>query len=419
VPTHLPLSRLRAAALAVLLVAGSAAARDRVIVQLRDDVDWDAYRGACADGGCPRDPVRFGHHPPGVLGAIHTLERLHGVRARAVFSRVLKGFAATGTRAQLARLAADPRVALVEPDPQIRLPALAPADGQVVDWGMLRIGADQSSTHSGDGTGDVSGVNVYVIDTGVDVSHPDLNVVNHVSFAGEPNTDCNGHGTGVAGIIAARDNTAFTVGVAPGAPVTGVKVFGCAGFTFPSLIVQGVDWVAANAVLPAVANISAGSLIPLSTVNTAVVNAMRAGIFFSVAAGNGSPFTGAPLNACTSSPAAAGRNLFGIPNGIVTVAATDAADVEAPFSNYGPCVDLWAPGVAVTSTWLASAGGTITASGTSFSAPHVAGAAALLLSRNPTFPPWLVELVLRATADVPGTLSFDGAPIRRLQVATF
>jgi subtilisin family serine protease len=259
-----------------------------------------------------------------------------------------------------------------------------------------------------------------VIDTGVDATHPDINLVNHVSFVpNEANEDCNGHGTAVAGIIAGRDNDQFTVGVAPGAPVTGVKVIGCAGITFPSIIIQGIDWVTAHAVKPAVANMSLGSLIPLTGVNNAVLISAASGIFYAVAAGNGNPFANnAPLNACSSSPASAGYSASGV-NGVVTAGATDENDRAASFSNYGPCVDIHAPGVNVTAPWLMSYGGTITASGTSFASPYVAGAAALLLLRIPTAPPWYIEFLIKLTAVSTGTTAFDGAPIRRLDVRLF
>jgi subtilisin family serine protease len=139
---------------------------------------------------------------------------------------------------------------------------------------------------------------------------------------------------------------------------------------------------------------------------------------YAIAAGNGNPFTGQAMNACLTSPAGAGLDYPGV-NGVITVAATDPQDAEASFSNYGVCVNLWAPGVDVTSTWLMSEGGTITASGTSFASPYVAGAAVLLLSRAPALTPPVVEFLLRVVADVPGTLSKDGAAIRRLQVRYF
>ena len=411
-----------AAAVAAQDVAAPAGQR-RVIVTLRDDVKLDTFASAFVADERLQDQARFGYHSKAVLGAIMALERRHGFRASAFYSRALRGFAATVTPAVAARLAADPMVRAVEPDDPVALPPverLATLSTQIVDWGIPKIGADQTLAHSGDGTGTVSGVNVYVIDTGVDPTHPDINLVNHVSFVqNEPNADCNGHGTGVAGIIAGRDNDVFTVGVAPGAPVTGVKVLSCAGITFPSIIVQGIDWVTANAVKPAVANMSLGSLVRLTSVDTAVQNSVASGIFFAIAAGNGNPYNNnAPLNACTTSPAGTGFSANGV-NGIMTAAATDESDVEAPFSNYGPCVDIWAPGVAVTAPWLMSEGGLITASGTSFSSPYVAGAAAYLLSRIPTLPPWFVELLIKVTADVPGTTSFDGAAVRRLQIRLF
>lgn len=404
----------------VLALAGAASAqpnretRTRVVVTFKSATDFAAFERDYASDERTRRPVAA-YHSRGVLGAVMSLERRHAFRADAFFSRAVQGFAASLTQSQLRALANNPMVATIEADEPLALDPIAIAS-QTVDWGIPRINADISSTRSGDGTGTVSGVNVYVIDTGVDPTHPDINLVKHVTFAGEPNADCNGHGTAVAGIIAARDNGDFTVGVAPGAPVTGVKVFGCSGLTLPSLIIQGVDWVTANAVKPAVANMSLGGLIPITAVNTAVANSAASGIVYAVAAGNGNPYTGQPLNACYSSPAGAGYNRNGVPNGIVTVAATDAADQEASFSNFGVCVNLWAPGVNVTAPWLMSEGGTITASGTSFSSPYTAGAAALLLSRYPYLNPPSVEYVLQLTADVPGTLSKDGAPIRRLSV---
>jgi subtilisin family serine protease len=392
--------------------------RTRVIVTFKRDVSFASFEREFVADQRTSNPA-LAYHSRAVVGAVMALERRLGFRADIFYSRALQGFAAPLTAAQIRALAADPMVAAIEPDVPLRIEPIAPR-AQTIDWGITKIGADVSSTRSGDGTGTVTGVNIYVIDTGVDATHPDINVVNHVTFAGEPNADCHGHGTGVAGIIAARDNGDFTVGVAPGLPVTGVKVATCEGFSFPSIIVQGVDWVTANAVRPAVANMSLGSLIPFTAVNTAVANSAASGIVYAAAAGNGNPFANnEPLNACTSSPAGVGYNLFGIPNGVITVGATDQSDLEASFSNFGVCVNMWAPGVGVTSTWLMSAGGTFTASGTSFASPYVAGAAALLLSRVPTLPPPVVEYILLIVADVPGTLSLDGATIRRLSVRLF
>jgi len=406
--------------LCVAALAGSAFAqpggvRSRVIVTLKATTDFSSFeRDFSADERTERPAAAY--HRRGVLGAIMRLERGNGFRADAFFSRALNGFAASLTTAQIEALARHPLVERIEPDIAVQVVPITIA-AQTVDWGIPKIHADISSTRSGDGSGTVAGVSVYVIDTGVDPTHPDINLVNHVNFfPGEANADCNGHGTGVAGIIAAKDNGDYTVGVAPGAPVTGVKVVGCSGVTLPSYIIQGVDWVTANAVKPAVANMSLGGLIPILALNTAVANSAASGVFYAVAAGNGNPFTGQALNACYSSPAGAGYNRNGIQNGIVTTGATDIADQEASFSNFGVCVNLWAPGVSVTAPWLMSEGGTITASGTSFASPYVAGAAALLLAQYPFLNPPSVEYVLQLTAEATGTFSKDGTPIKRLSV---
>jgi subtilisin family serine protease len=389
----------------------------RMIVQLQDQ--WIDALGGDHIESADADGRTLSYHDRRVVGAILALERRYGVRARGFFTHALRGFPATLTRAQAAALAADPAVKSLEPDPLVRLDPIHGA-AQTVPWGIPKIGADISSQQSGDGAGSVSGaVTVYVIDTGIDTTHPDLNVIDHVTFTNDGNFDCNGHGTGVAGIIAALDNGDYVVGVAPGAPLVGVKVLTCAGFTFPSVIIQGVDWVTANAVRPAVANMSLGSLISLPAVNQSVRNSAASGIFYAIAAGNGNPFTGQPLNACRTSPAATGFDPGGFPTGIMTVAATDIDDEEAGFSNYGACVDIWAPGVDITSTWLMSEGGLITASGTSFSSPYVAGAATLVLSQYPTMPMWYLEGLIEAVADRPGTISFDGAAIKRLAVRLF
>jgi subtilisin family serine protease len=392
-----------------------AAGRFRVVVQLKEGVPLDGYLQDFAADARTR---AASYHRREVVGAAMSLERKYGFRATSFFSHALQGFATTVTLAQWRRLQADPLVAGIEPDVQIQLEPVNPALEQQVAWGITKIGGDINSTHAGDGTGTVNGVRIYVIDTGIDATHPDLNVVGHVSFTGSPNTDCHGHGTAVAGIAAARDNSSYFVGVAPGAAVFGVKVFTCAGLTFPSIIIQAIDWVTANAVKPAVVNMSLGSAIPITSMNTAIANSAASGLFYAVAAGNGNPFTGQAMNACLTSPASAGYSQ-NVPNGVVTAAATDINDQEAGFSNFGRCVDLWAPGVNLSSTWLLSQGGTITASGTSFSSPYVAGAAALLLSQYPTAAPWLIEYALLLTGELPGTLSKDGRPIRRLSVQFF
>jgi subtilisin family serine protease len=325
--------------------------------------------------------------------AANSLARRYGLGVGFVYGHALKGFSATIPEARLDAVRSEGRVAYVEHD------RTAHATVQTLAWGIDRIDADLSSTLAGDGTGSVAGVNAYVIDSGI-YRHTDLNVVGHRNFTGDGNnTDCNGHGTHVAGTIAAKDDAQDVVGAAPGAPLTGVKVLGCKGTGSYSNIIKGIDWVSANAARPAVANMSLEG--PTSqALDDAVRNSAAGGVFYSLAAGNDAQ------PACNYSPARAGlskvdTNSDGVvnhddSNGIVTTAATSATDEEASFSNYGKCVDTWAPGVSIPSTKLG--GGTTAMSGTSMAAPHVDGGGALYLSTNPTATPTDVERVLKASA---------------------
>jgi subtilisin family serine protease len=265
-----------------------------------------------------------------------------------------------------------------------------------------------SSALAGNGSGTVTGVRVFVIDTGADNTHPDLRVVYHVNFTGSfggGNTDCNGHGTHVSGTAAAKDNTTHVVGVAPGAAIIGVKVLNCSGSGFTSTVIKGVDWVTAHAPLPAVANMSLGGP-PSAALDSAIVNSAASGVVYALAAGNSGG------NACNESPSRTGPTA-----GVISVAATDINENEASFSNFGNCVDIWAPGVDVLSTYLG--GGTATISGTSMASPHVAGSAALYLSLNPAATPADVEAAIKGVAQVTGTVSKDGRAIERLWVGSF
>jgi aqualysin 1 len=333
--------------------------------------------------------------------------RENGLQVRFVYTDAIEGYAAVFPNAQaLQRVEDDPRVAFVEQDQEVR------AVAQTVPWGIDKIDADVSSTKAGNGSGAVSGVNAYVIDTGI-YYHSDLNVVGHVnpSRASGGNKDCNGHGTHVAGTVAAKDDTSYVVGVAPGVKLTGVKVLNCSGFGSWSGVIEGVDWVTRNAVKPAVANMSLSG-----GVSNAVDDAVRAsaggGVFYSIAAGNDGD------NACDHSPARAGA---GTNNGIMTVAATNSSDGDPSWSNYGSCVDIWAPGVSILST--KKGGGTTTMSGTSMAAPHVAGGAALYLSANTGENPTVVEGALKTSAVSTANTSNDPdeqlRKIRREYVAGF
>lgn len=327
---------------------------------------------------------------PGAVAREHA--RQHGLQLGFTYTHALKGYSALIPASRLGAVRSDPRVSYVEPDGQVTIVA------QTLPWGINRIDADISSTLAGNGSGAVSNVNVYIIDTGVDKNHTDLNVVGHVNYAGGQNRDCHGHGTHVGGTVAAKDNTQDVVGVAPGAPITGVKVLNCAGSGTWSGVIKGIDYVTANAIKPAVANMSLGGGAN-QAVDEAVKNSADSGVFYAVAAGN----SGA--NACNYSPARAGTH-----NGVLTVAATDSSDKEASFSNYGSCVDLWGPGVSILST--RKGGGTTTMSGTSMASPHGAGTGALYLWTNTGASAATVEAALKSDAVSTGTIGKGGYAIK-------
>jgi serine protease len=402
---HLSIALVLSLLLVIPAMTGSAQkseVRVPVIVTFNEDVPLDIFADRFhADERWHANPNAWGYLRREVAGAVQALEADHGFRANHIYSETVRGFAARLTAKQIEALENDPLIKLIEPDEIMTIAQ------QTLPYGINRVDADISSTLAGNGSGSVTNVRVFVIDTGVG-THTDLNRVNHVNFAGDGNNnDCHGHGTHVAGTIAARDNTTAVVGVVPGAPVTGVKVLGCSGSGSTSNIIRGIDWVTANAVRPAVANMSLGGGAS-TTLDDAVRRSVSAGIFYAVAAGNSG------TNACNSSPARAGA---GTNNGIATVAATDSLNREASFSNFGSCVDIWAPGVSIISTRLG--GGTASSSGTSMASPHVAGSGALFLSSNPSASPATVESNLKSQALGFGTVSKDGRAIRIVNVRNF
>jgi aqualysin 1 len=325
----------------------------------------------------------------------------HGAEVLHTYRHAVEGYAARIPDRRLDRVRADGRVAYVEADQAMN------AEAQTIPWGVNKIDADASSTLAGNGSGAVSNVNAYVIDSGI-YKHPDLNVVKHVNFTGDGrNRDCYGHGTHVAGSVAAKDNASDVVGAAPGAHLTGVKVLGCSGSGSNSGVLKGVDWVTANAVKPAIANMSLSGGLSRA-LDDAVRNSAASGVFYSLAAGN----QGA--DACNHSPARAGA---GTNNGIATVAATNSSDGEWRSSNHGPCVDVWAPGAGILST--KEGGGTATKSGTSMAAPHVGGGGALYLANNTAASPTRVEGALTSGATTTANTSKDGATIVREYVGGF
>ncbi|HET9516761.1 MAG TPA: S8 family peptidase, partial [Actinoplanes sp.] len=289
-------------------------------------------------------------------------------------------YAARLSDVQARQLAADPAVAAVEQDQVVRIDATQ----RNPVWNLDRI--DQRSrvgSRSFTPMSDGSSVHAYVIDTGVKITHNEFGgraTYGWDFYDDDANAgDCNGHGTHVAGTIGGT-----RYGVAKRVKIVSVRVLNCQGIGFVSDVIDSLNWVTANAVKPAVANMSLSAGYS-PALELAVQESIDSGITYAVAAGN------ANQNAANYSPS-------GLPSAI-TVAATDSGDRRASFSNWGSTVDIFAPGVKVRSAYRGSTTATALLSGTSMAAPHVAGAAAMVLDAAPTYTPQQVRdyLVARST----------------------
>jgi subtilisin family serine protease len=326
-----------------------------------------------------------------------------GVSPRYVYTATVNGFAASLNNGQLNALQHNPNVAYIEQDQVVSTTTTQAS----ATWGIDRI--DQrdlplSTTFSYLNTG--LGVRAYIVDTGIRLTHTQFTgrvSSGYDAVDGGSADDCNGHGTHVAGTVGGT-----TVGVAKGVSLVAVRVLDCAGSGTTSGVIAGVDWVGNNAVLPAVANLSLGGGAS-TTLDNAVQNAINKGVTFVVAAGNGNT-GGKAQPACNYSPARVAA--------AITVSATSSTDAKASYANYGSCVDIFAPGNSILSSWYTSdtAGNTI--SGTSMASPHVAGVAALYLQSNTGASPATVSSALIAGATLNKVTSAgSGSPNRLLFTA--
>lgn len=317
-------------------------------------------------------------------GDVSTVARsmagLHRGALKHLYKSALKGFSIHNiSAATAAAIARDPRVVRVEADQIVT----ADATQSPATWGLDRVDQrsrplDNSYTYNNDG----STVTVYIVDTGINFTHADFGGRASTGFdavtPGGNAADCNGHGTHVAGTVGGT-----TYGVAKNVKLVAVRVLNCAGTGPISGIIAGIDWITANRILPAVANVSLGAGVS-ATLNQAVAHSVAAGVTYAVSAGNST------ADACNGSP--------GSEPSAITVGATSNTDTFWSLSNFGTCVDINAPGVGITSAWFSSNTATNTMNGTSMAAPHVAGAAALYLSANLSATPGDVASALTGNA---------------------
>jgi subtilisin family serine protease len=326
------------------------------------------------------------------------LSAVYGGKVSRVYDTALKGYATTMTESEAMALSDDDRVLFVEEDGVTEAVATqlnAPWNLDRIDQRNMPLDTAYNYTSTG------AGVHVYVIDSGIRATHIEFGGRASVAYDaltdGQNGYDCNGHGTHVAGTVGSA-----TYGVAKNAIIHAVRVLPCTGGGQISDLIAGINWVAANRINPAVANISIAATGGSNSLDTAVANAISSGVTFTIAAANKSN------DACLYSPSRVAT--------AITVGATGSDDARAPYSNYGPCVDVFAPGTAITSLSNASDTDIRVLSGTSMASPATAGIAALYLSANPTANPATVAQAIKSTATSGVLTNIDPATTVNLMV---
>ncbi|MCG6036545.1 S8 family peptidase [Acinetobacter baumannii] len=329
-----------------------------------------------------------------------SIAKEHGGKILQTYDTVLKGFAiylpdVAGT-AFVEAMKKNPKVLSVENDTVMKIDATTQSNP---DWGLDRI--DQKtlpldSAYSYLQTG--SGTTAYIVDTGILSTHQQFSgrVLSGYTAISDGNgtTDCNGHGTHVAGTVGGS-----TYGVAKNVSLVPIRILGCDGSGASSNVIAGLDWILKNGKKPAVVNMSLGGDANTS-LDSAVENLFNNGYVMVVAAGNSN------ADACSSSPARVSK--------AITVAATDDTDTRASYSNYGSCVDIFAPGSQINSSWIGSNTATKVLNGTSMATPHVVGVVAEMLQSTPTATPQTISTNLLNQASNNVVKNPSGSPNRLL-----